>query len=141
LIRGNINKYSLNGIDIDMYDTPDLFPILAVIGAFAKGKTTLYNASNLRLKESDRIFCTARELKKMGVKVEESDDKLIIYHCENLKGIEINHESDHRIAMAIMVAALYADTPSKIANVEIVKDSYPEFLNDLIKIGAKISLT
>jgi 3-phosphoshikimate 1-carboxyvinyltransferase len=139
-IRGNINKHPLNGINIDVYDTPDLFPILAVIGAFAKGKTTLYNASNLRLKESDRIFSIARELKKMGVKVEESDDKLIIYHSENLKGIEINHESDHRIAMAIIVAALYADTPSKIDNVEIIKDSYPNFFNDLIKIGANISL-
>ncbi|MFX1589018.1 MAG: 3-phosphoshikimate 1-carboxyvinyltransferase [Promethearchaeota archaeon] len=137
-VYGNRNKNTLKGLDIDIYENPDLFPILAIVGAFAKNKTTLYNASNLRLKESDRISIVARELAKMGVKVKEDKDKLTVYHCKKLKGSEINHEEDHRIAMAFTIAALYADSVSRISNIEIIKDSYPNFIHDLQTLGAKI---
>ncbi|MFX1366195.1 MAG: 3-phosphoshikimate 1-carboxyvinyltransferase [Promethearchaeota archaeon] len=138
LISGDINKYSLEGIEIDCKDVPDLFPILAVIGAFAEGKTILFNASHLRLKESDRISVMTRELKKMGVKVIEEDDRLTIFHCDKLKGIKIDHNNDHRIAMACSVAALFAESESQIYNSEIVQDSYPSFFEDLIKLGVQI---
>jgi len=138
IVYGNRNKNTLKGLDIDIYENPDLFPILAVVGAFAKNKTTLFNASNLRLKESDRISIVARELAKMGVKVKEDKDKLIVYHCKKLKGSKINHEEDHRIAMAFTIAALYADSISIINNIEIIKDSYPNFIYDLQTLGAKI---
>ncbi|MFX1494456.1 MAG: 3-phosphoshikimate 1-carboxyvinyltransferase, partial [Promethearchaeota archaeon] len=127
-------------LDIDISENPDLFPILAIVGAFAKNKTTLYNASNLRLKESDRISMVARELTKMGVKVKEDHDTLTIYHCKKLKGSKIDHEEDHRIAMAFTIAALYANSISKINNIEIIRDSYPNFINDLQTLGAKILL-
>lgn len=133
---GNIKKNPLNGCQIDCKDIPDLFPILSVIGAFADGKMVLYNAENLRLKESDRISIMARELTKMGVKVEEKQGSLTIYHCDNLKGIRIDHNGDHRIAMACTVAALYAVSESHIESIDIVKDSYPKFVEDLQKIGA-----
>ena len=135
VINGNLKKYPLKGIEIDCQEIPDLFPILSVIGAFAKGKTVLFNALNVRLKESDRISIIARELSKMGVKVEEEEDKLVIHHCNNLKGSIIDHEKDHRIAMACVIASLYADSPSEIKNIEIVRDSYPHFINDLRKLG------
>ncbi len=140
IVYGNRNKNALRGLDIDISENPDLFPILAIVGAFAKNKTTLYNASNLRLKESDRIAITARELTKMGVKVNEDKDKLTIYHCKKLKGSKIDHEEDHRIAMAFTIAGLYADSISKINNIEIIKDSYPNFIYDLQTLGAKIVL-
>ena len=82
----------------------------------------------------------SRELDRMGVKVEESEDKLIISHCDNIMGIKVNHENDHRIAMALLIASLFANTTSEIEDIVIVKDSYPEFLNDLIKLGAQIKL-
>ena len=117
IINGNLTKYPLKGIEVDCQEMPDLFPILSVLGAFAKGKTTLYNASNVRLKETNRISVIAREIRKMGVQVTEEQDKLIIHCCENLKGSVIDHENDHRIAMACVIAALYTDSISKVKNI------------------------
>ena len=135
ILNGNLNKYPLKGIEVDCQEIPDLFPVLSVLGAFAKGKTVLYNASNVRLKESNRMSAIARELSKMGVQVAEEEDKLIVHHCDNLKGTLIDHENDHRIAMACVIAALYADSISKVKNIEIVRDSYPHFIDDLKKLG------
>ncbi len=137
-ITGNLNKHPLTGIAIDIEDTPDLFPILSVVGAFAKGKTELCNASSIRGKESDRISLIAQGLSKMGVNVKEEEDNLTIFHCDQLEGSNINHENDHRIAMALIIAAMWANTPSQISEVEIVEDSYPNFIEDIIKLGAKV---
>ena len=140
IVIGDLSSHPLNGLEIDCKDIPDLFPILSVVGAFAKGKTVLYNAKHLRLKESDRISSMVRELTKMGITVSEEDDKLIIYHCDKLKGTTFDHENDHRVAMACTIAALYATSSSKIRNIDIVKDSYPSFLDDLVKLGAQIKI-
>lgn len=140
IVYGNRNKNVLKGLDIDIYENPDLFPILAIVGIFAQNKTTLYNALNLRLKESNRIAIIARELIKMGVKLKQEEDKLTIYQCNNLKGSILNHENDHRIAMALVIAALYANSISKISNIKIVQDSYPNFISELNKLGAKIEV-
>ncbi|TFF98581.1 MAG: 3-phosphoshikimate 1-carboxyvinyltransferase [Promethearchaeota archaeon] len=128
----------LQGRNIDCSEIPDLFPILSVVGAFADGKTTLYNASNLRLKESDRISVMARELAKMGIRIKEKEDKLTIYHTQTLNGTLFNHANDHRIAMACCIAALFANDNSKIEKMDIIEDSYPTFIDDLNKLGAKI---
>jgi len=141
IIDGNINKYPLTGTEIDVKDIPDLFPILAVIGAHSTGITTLYNAINLRYKESDRIETITQQLSKMGVDIEEERDKLIIHHCRKFKGINVNHHNDHRIAMAFIIAALFADSSSEIANVEIINDSYPGFIKDLLTLGADLEIT
>jgi len=140
VIEGNLNKFPLKGLEIDCRDLPDLFPILAVVGAFAGGKTILYNALHLRGKESDRISVMARELGKMGVNVIEENDKLTIHNCNNLQGTIVDHDNDHRIAMACSIAALHANSKSQIKNIDIVNDSYPTFLNDLKKLGAQIEL-
>ena len=138
IVNGNINEFPLKGIRVDCHEIPDLFPILSVIGAFVEGKTTLFNASNLRLKESDRIAIMARELSKMGVEVHEERDTLTIYKCASLKGSNINHENDHRIAMACSIAALYANSSSLIKNIDVTRDSYPFFVKDLIELGANV---
>ncbi len=138
VVYGNINKYPLKGREIDCSDIPDLFPILSVLGAYAEGKTVLYNASNLRFKESNRILVMARELKKKGVRIIEKNDGIEIYHCDNIIGSSINHENDHRIAMACIVASLYSTTQSIINDIEIIKDSYPNFIEDLEKLGTNI---
>lgn len=138
IVHGNIYKHPLCGINIDCRDVPDLFPILSVIGAFAKGKTILYNASHLRYKESDRIAILSRELQKLGVKVKENRDSLAIYQTKTLKGSNIDHENDHRIAMALIIACLFAKSSSELNNIEIINDSYPDFLTHLNQIGANI---
>ncbi|MBY8983642.1 MAG: 3-phosphoshikimate 1-carboxyvinyltransferase [Candidatus Lokiarchaeota archaeon] len=141
IVIGDLSSHPLNGMEIDCNDIPDLFPILSVVGAFAKGKTVLFDKSkHLRLKESDRISSMARELTKMGVNVSEEDDRLTIYHCDKLKGAVFNHEDDHRIAMACTIAALNAISSSKIRNIDIVRDSYPSFFDDLEKLGAQIKI-
>lgn len=139
-VYGNRNKFILRGLDIDVKENPDLFPILAIVGAFAEGKTTLYNISTLKFKESDRISVVASQLAKMGVKVKQGRDKLTVYNCPKLKGSILNHEQDHRNAMAFIVASLYADSSSQISNIEVIDDSYPNFIADLNKLGANIKV-
>ena len=140
IVYGDLINNTLQGLEIDCSDSPDLFPILSVIGSFAKGKTVLYNAGRIRLKESDRISTMARELTKMGVKILEEHDRLTIYHCDKLNGVTFDHENDHRVAMACTIAALYASSNSLIKDIDIVKDSYPTFLEDLEKVGVQINL-
>ncbi|MBY9002782.1 MAG: 3-phosphoshikimate 1-carboxyvinyltransferase [Candidatus Lokiarchaeota archaeon] len=139
-VRGSLNKNVLKGIEIDCNGIPDLFPILCIIGAFATSKTILYNISTLKYKESDRIKVMMRELKKMGVKVEYNEENLVIHHCNNLEGTTIDHENDHRIAMAFTIAALHARSRSRIKNAEIFQDSYPDFIQDMIGLGAKLDI-
>ena len=76
----------------------------------------------------------------MGVNVEKERDKLIIHHCRKFKGIKVNHHNDHRIAMAFTIAALFAEFPSEIAKIEIINDSYPGFINDLLILGADLKM-
>ncbi|MHA2283523.1 MAG: 3-phosphoshikimate 1-carboxyvinyltransferase [Promethearchaeota archaeon] len=140
IVRGDLSSHPLNGLEIDCNDIPDLFPILSVVGAFAKGKTVLCGSERLRFKESDRLASMARELTKMGVQVSEEHNKLTIYHCDKLNGTTFIHENDHRVAMACAVAALYASSSSKIRNIDVIKDSYPSFLDDLKKLGAQIEI-
>ena len=140
IINKELTNKQLKGIEIDCTNIPDLFPILSIVGAFAEGKTVLYNASNLRLKETDRISAITRELGKMGVEVIEEDNKLTVFHCDKLTGTTINHNNDHRIAMACTIAALYAESSSNIQSSEIVKDSYPSFFEDLKELGAQIEI-
>ena len=139
IINGNTSKHPLKGIDVDCSEIPDLFPLLCVVGSLAMGKTTLFNASNLRFKESDRISVMARELTKMGVNVDEEEDKLTIYHS-SLNGSTIHHEDDHRIAMACAIAALHSNNSSIMHNIDIISDSYPNFIEDLISLGANIEI-
>ena len=74
----------------------------------------------------------------MGVNVEESQDILTIFRCKSLNGSEIDHQEDHRIAMACCVAALNGSSSSKVNNIDIVKDSYPGFIDDLLKLGVSV---
>jgi 3-phosphoshikimate 1-carboxyvinyltransferase len=140
VIHGNIKKNPLKGIEIDCSNIPDLFPILCVIGSFAKGKTILKNIKTIRLKESERVSIMTRELTKMGAKIKEKENEIIIHHTQILYGANIEHENDHRIAMACTIATLFADSKSTIPNINIVEDSYPNFIQDLLNLGAKIKL-
>jgi 3-phosphoshikimate 1-carboxyvinyltransferase len=127
----------LKNITIDMGDYPDLVPTLAVVAAFAQGKTELTNISHLRFKESDRINYTAAELNKLNIKTEVGDDKIVIYGGRPL-GAEINAHNDHRLAMSLSLAALFTEGGSIINGAEAVSKSYPQFFSDLLKLGAKV---
>ncbi|MFX1390137.1 MAG: 3-phosphoshikimate 1-carboxyvinyltransferase [Promethearchaeota archaeon] len=138
IVNGDLKNHPLKGIEIDCSDIPDLFPILSVIAAYANGKTILYNTHNLRFKETNRVFAINRELSKMGVNIYEEENKITVFHCDNITGITINHNNDHRIAMACTIASLYAESSSYIETSEIVNDSFPNFFNILKELGANI---
>lgn len=119
----------LRGVEVDMGDCPDVAPTLAIVAAHAKGRTVINNIAHLRIKECDRINAVATELAKMGARVEERPDALIIEGIEvgaALHGAEIDTYNDHRIAMCFGVAGLV--TPGvKIRNRECVAKSFPDF--------------
>lgn len=127
-----VERDELVGQEVNCRDFPDLFPILAVLGAYSEGKTVL-RAEHLRYKESDRIKAMALNLAKMGAKVRELHDGLIISKSD-LKGTLLNPQKDHRIAMALAIAALGAKGNSVILNETCVEKSYPNFFEDLRRV-------
>ncbi|MFW6040957.1 MAG: 3-phosphoshikimate 1-carboxyvinyltransferase [Thermoplasmatota archaeon] len=127
-----VEKDSLEGFEINCDDFPDLFPILTVLGTYAKGETII-NGKQLRYKESDRINNMVVNLKKMGADIEELENGVRIRKSK-LKGAQLNPRSDHRIAMALTIAALGAEGKSLIKNSNCVSKSYPDFFNDLREV-------
>lgn len=125
----------IKGIKIDANDCIDALPILSTLGCFAEGKTEIYNASIARKKESDRISAITSELKKMGAHIIEKEDGLIIEQSL-LKGCRVNSFKDHRIAMALSIAALAADGESFIEDIECIEKSFPSFISLFQSIGA-----
>lgn len=97
---------TLSAIDVDMNDMPDMVPTLAAIGLFARGKTTIRNVSHLRYKESDRLRALALEWNRLGGRVVETDDGLIIHGGRPLSGTLVDPHDDHRLAMSLAVVGL-----------------------------------
>jgi len=119
----------LRGITFDMAGMPDVVPTLAVVASQARGRTTIKNIAHLRIKECDRLHVMAVELAKMGAKVQELDDALIIEGRDDeapMHGAEIETYNDHRIAMSFAVAGL-AVPGVKILGEDCVAKSFPDF--------------
>jgi 3-phosphoshikimate 1-carboxyvinyltransferase len=135
-----IHPSSLNGFEFDASDCPDLFPPLAVLAAYCKGKSVIKGSSRLINKESNRALTLQEELGKMGIKIELKNDEMIIRGGNKIRGTTVHSHHDHRIAMACGVAALKAEGETIIENAEAVGKSYPGFFNDLKFLGASVSL-
>lgn len=118
----------LEGITVDMGDMPDVVPTLAVVAAFAHGDTIINNIEHLRIKECDRLTATLTELVKIGAKVEEGQDYMIIHGDggKSLHGAEIETYNDHRMAMSFAVAGLRVPG-IKIKGEGCVAKSFPDF--------------
>jgi 3-phosphoshikimate 1-carboxyvinyltransferase len=127
----------LNGIEIDLNATPDALPALAVAGCFAKGQTRLVNVPQARLKECDRINAIATELSKMGADITELPDGLIINQSK-LTATEVHGYDDHRMVMALAIAAMGTDGHTIIDTAEAISVTYPSFVEDMRNLGAKI---
>ena len=125
----------LSGIEADLSDAPDLFPIMAVVGCLAKGTTRLFGAAHLAFKESNRLETTAAFLKGMGADITATGDGCIIQGGRPLQGTVIETRGDHRIAMAGAVAALTAEGETVIDDISCADVSYPAFVSDLRKLG------
>jgi 3-phosphoshikimate 1-carboxyvinyltransferase len=109
----------------------DEIPILAVAAVFAEGTTVIRDATELRVKESDRIAVMASQLNRMGAKVTELPDGLEITGGTPLLGTEVDSYTDHRIAMSLAVAALNATGTTTIDRAEAAAISYPDFVTTL----------
>ena len=133
----HIRKGDLRGIEVNAADIPDMVPAIAATAAFAEGKTVIHSAERLRIKESDRIKTTIAALNALGIKTEERPDGMVIYGGKPKGGI-IDGANDHRIVMAFSVAAAFSQGESEIAGAEAVNKSYPEFFEDLKKLGGKV---
>lgn len=135
LIKGGSE---LEGIVIEKEIIPQLIdeiPILAVVACFAQGETVIRGAKELRFKETDRIKAIVEGLRKMGANIEEKEDGMVIRGGKKLKGGECQSYGDHRIAMALTIAALGAKKKSKIIDVECINTSFPEFREILKNIS------
>jgi 3-phosphoshikimate 1-carboxyvinyltransferase len=112
----------------------DEIPILAVAAVFAEGTTTIRDAAELRVKESDRIAVMAQQLNKMGAKVTELTDGMEITGGTSLVGTDVDSYTDHRIAMSFAIAALKASGKTTIHRAEAAAVSYPEFVTTLQQV-------
>ena len=117
----------------------DEFPAFAVAAAFAEGVTTVCDAAELRLKESDRIAALCNELRRVGVTAEERADGFVIRGRPHLAGGQSSPHGDHRLAMAIALTGLAAQRPVTVENAEIMNESYPGFADALQTLGAKLT--
>lgn len=129
---------STAGITVDASQCPDLVPIVAVLGALSQGTTRIEKAKRLRIKESDRLQAISTELNKLGAKVTELPEGLVIRGQNSLKGGIVDSWNDHRIAMALAIASLRCREPVVIRNSEAVNKSYPAFWRDFEKLGGVI---
>lgn len=125
--------------EIDCSDIPDLVPILSVLGCFCKGKSRIYNAARLRIKESDRLAAMEDCLNRIGGKISSTEDSLIIEGVERFHGGEIVCSNDHRIAMSMAIAATRCDSPLIIRGAECVRKSYPDFFDVYRNIGGEVN--
>jgi len=131
-------KNHLQPFNVDLRDNPDLVPVCAALACFACGKSIIRGIKRLRFKESDRVAALLGELTKMGVKVRVVNDAIEIEGDRRPHGAELFSHNDHRIAMACIVSALGAKGTSMIRGVECINKSYPNFVKDIVSLGAKI---
>lgn len=135
-------KKELKGIYIDASQIPDLVPILCVVAAAAEGRTEIFNAGRLRLKESDRLSVMTECLRKIGVQVEEHPEGLTIMGgCNPPKEtVTIDAHGDHRIVMAMAIAAISLGVELIIEGAEAVQKSYPSFFAEFTKLGGVVDV-
>jgi len=132
----------LHGIEVDMNALPDQVPTIAVAACFARGETVIKNALTARWKECDRIAAVCTELKKMGAKITEKEDGLIIHQDGSwrLKGAKINGYYDHRMVMAFSVAGLACNGETIISDAQMVEKSFDSYIPEMMKAGANYEL-
>lgn len=127
----------LSGIKIEANDIPDLVPTLAVIGTYAAGKTEIYSVAHVKIKETNRIHSMVTGLTRLGAKIREKHDSLIIYHSA-LTGAEVKGYGDHRTVMALSVAGMLARGTTTINDGEAINKTFPAFVCTMQALGAKI---
>ena len=133
------NPAPLHGTEIDVGDTPDLVPAIAIAAAAAHGRTLITNAGRLRLKESDRIASVCGALNALGGSARADGDVIIIDGNGALRGGTVDSCGDHRIAMLGAAASELCASPVTVTGAGAVNKSYPGFFGDLVSLGGAIA--
>ncbi|MGH7995517.1 MAG: 3-phosphoshikimate 1-carboxyvinyltransferase [Opitutaceae bacterium] len=129
----------LKSISVDMRTLPDFLPMMAVLGAAAEGRTVLRNIGPGRMKESNRVRAML-QLRRMGARLEERGENLVIEGGQPLAGASVSSFNDHRVEMALAVAATAARGPTEITYPNAFRISYPEFLDHLRTLGVRAEI-
>ena len=128
----------LDGGEFDLSDTPDLLPVVAILSLKSINPVRIYGVSHTRYKETDRLKIIASEFRKFGVKTKILPDEITIVSPRKLRNAHINSYNDHRLFMSFVIASMMTEK-SIVDGVESVDVSYPSFIQDMKKIGAKFS--
>ena len=128
----------LIGREIDCNNFIDQFTLLAVVGAFSQGQTVLTNARICRHKECDRITETCKALRAMGAQVKEQDDGLVVKRSR-MRGAEMQSHADHRMVMTLAVAGLAAEGKTTISDIDCVKKTFPNFVQQMQGLGCEMA--
>jgi 3-phosphoshikimate 1-carboxyvinyltransferase len=129
-----VQSTDLSGFEFDATDCPDLFPPIVALASYCQGKSVIYGAQRLKVKESDRGTALLNEFRKIGASVALYADRMEITGTVELDGGTVDSYNDHRIAMAGAVAGLKSKQGVTIRDWECVTKSYPGFFEDLAKI-------
>jgi 3-phosphoshikimate 1-carboxyvinyltransferase len=129
----------LKGGKFDLSNSPDLLPPLSILALNSSKPIEIFNVKHARLKETDRIAIISREIAKIGIKVSEKEDGMVLELSEKISGAELNSEEDHRLFMAFCIAGMYVGNCT-VTDPESVKVSYPNFIDEMNRLGAKIQL-
>jgi 3-phosphoshikimate 1-carboxyvinyltransferase len=133
-----VGTEDLDGGEFDLSDTPDLLPVVAILSLKSRNPVRIYGVSHTRYKETDRLRIIASELKKFGVKTRMHPDEIIIVSPKKLKNAHIDSHDDHRLFMSFVIASMMTEK-SVVDGLQSVDVSYPSFVQDMKKIGAKFS--
>ncbi|WP_428965920.1 3-phosphoshikimate 1-carboxyvinyltransferase [Micromonospora fluostatini] len=129
----------LDPVRVDCRAVPDMLPVLSVLGAHARGTTVLENVAHVRLKESDRVAAMA-QLNRMGGRVRLDGDRLLCEGVPHLREADLSSFNDHRVLMALAVAASRATGESRLTYPNAHRISYPRFLEQMNGIGMNMAV-
>ena len=129
----------LNGGKFDLSNSPDLLPPLAILVLKSSKPIEIVNVKHARLKETDRITIISRELRKVGIKIQENEDGLILELGNSLNSAELNSEKDHRLFMAFCITGMFVGDCT-VTDPDSVDVSYPNFIEEMNRLGAEIKI-
>lgn len=140
--RVAVRSAELRGVEVGgdlVVRAIDELPILAVAATQARGETIVRDAAELRVKETDRIATTIRELRRLGAEIEPRPDGFAIRGPTPLEGAAVHSHGDHRLAMALAIAGLVARGETVVQDAACIADSFPGFATTLAGLGARVS--
>ncbi|MDQ1741837.1 MAG: cyclohexanecarboxylate-CoA ligase [Pseudonocardiales bacterium] len=133
-VRVSHDGLRLSPVSVDCRTVPDMLPVLSVLASLADGTSELDNVAHVRLKESDRVAAML-QLNRMGAQLELRDDRLVCTGVAALTPADLSAYNDHRVLMALAIAASRADGESRLTYPNAYKISYPRFLDEMNSIG------